>query len=459
MYQKNKHIHFVGIGGIGMSGIAELLLNLGYKVSGSDLKESTITRRLQDLGGIVHPGHDPSYISGAEVLVTSSAVGRENPEVKAALDQQIPVIPRAEMLAELMRLKKYGIAIAGSHGKTSTTSLVSWILAAADFDPTVVIGGQVDSLGSNAKMGTGEFLVAEADESDGSFLHLAPVLEVVTNIDLEHLEYYKDLEEIKKIFLEFIHKVPFYGAAVLCRDDANIVELLPHIRKRVITYGLDSQADLQARNLRTEGFATTFQVWWQDRELGEVKLGLPGTHNVLNSLAAIAVSLELEIPFAVIAGALATFSGVQRRLQIKGKKRDITVIDDYGHHPTEIKAILSTLREVWPEHRLVVFFQPHRYSRTKALFQDFSTAFQEADLLYVTEIYAAGEQPLPGISGRSLCDAMAKAGKNACFVEDPANFGAYVTGDLEKGDIVLTLGAGDVWKVGEEILYQMVEAA
>lgn len=459
MYQKNKHIHFVGIGGIGMSGIAELLLNFGYKVSGSDLKESTITRRLQDLGGIVYLGHDPSYISGAEVVVTSSAVGRENPEVKAALDHQIPVIPRAEMLAELMRLKKYGIAIAGSHGKTSTTSLVSWVLAAADFDPTVVIGGQVDSLGSNAKMGTGEFLVAEADESDGSFLHLAPVLEVVTNIDLEHLEYYKDLKEIKKIFLEFINKVPFYGAAVLCRDDANIAELLPQIRKRVITYGLDPQADLQASNLRTEGFATAFQVWWQGRELGEVRLGLPGTHNVLNSLAAIAVALELEIPFAVIAEALATFSGVQRRLQIKGKKREITVIDDYGHHPTEIKAILNTLREVWPENRLVVFFQPHRYSRTEALFRDFSTAFQEADLLYVTEIYAAGEAPLPGISGRSLCDSVEKAGQDARFVEDVANFGAYVTGDLEKGDIVLTLGAGDVWKVGEDILYQMVEAA
>ncbi len=443
-----------------MSGIAELLLNLGYKVTGSDLKQSLITRRLKDLGGTVYLGHDPDHINGAEVLVTSSAVGWDNPELRSALERHIPVVPRAEMLAELMRLKKYGIAVAGSHGKTSTTSLVSWILAAADFDPTVVIGGQVNSLGSNAKMGAGEFLVAEADESDGSFLHLAPVLEVVTNIDLEHLEFYKNIEEIKKIFLEFINKVPFYGAAILSIDDVNIAELLPYIRKRVITYGLSEQADLQAKNLRTAGFSNTFQVWWQGAELGTVNLGLPGKHNVLNSLAAIAIALELEIPFARIAVALNTFSGVQRRLEIRARGRGITVIDDYGHHPTEIKAVLGTLREAWPGHRLVVIFQPHRYSRTSALFQDFCTAFREADQLYLTEIYGAGEKPVPGISGQVLGEAIKKQGqKRVCFVRNLEKLADDVAADLRQGDVVLTLGAGDVWKVGEGILNQMTIAA
>lgn len=443
-----------------MSGIAELLVNLGYKVSGSDLKQSSITRRLQELGSKVYLGHDPDNISGAEVLVTSSAVGRDNPELKAALKHNIPVVPRAEMLAELMRLKKYGIAVAGSHGKTSTTSLVSWILAAADLDPTVAIGGQVNSLGSNAKMGTGEFLVAEADESDGSFLHLAPALEVVTNIDLEHLEFYKNIEEIRKVFLEFINKVPFYGAAVVCLDDENIARILPHIKKRVITYGLNGAADLQAHNIRTAGFSSTFWVRWKGIELGEVYLGLPGRHNVLNSLAAIAIALELEISFNKITAALSSYSGVERRLQIKGKKKGITVIDDYGHHPTEIKAILSTLREVWTGHRLVVIFQPHRYSRTSALFQDFSTAFQEADQLYLTEIYPAGEKPIPGVSGRNLCEAIKESGrKNSCFVRDLSSLPGDIAADLRQGDVVLTLGAGDVWKAGEEILYQMTEAA
>lgn len=460
MYKKNKHIHFVGIGGIGMSGIAELLLNQGYRVSGSDLRESSITRRLQGLGGTVHFGHAPEHIDGAEVLVTSTAVGRDNPELNAALENNTPVIPRAEMLAELMRLKKYGIAVAGSHGKTSTTSMVSWILAAADLDPTVVIGGQVNSLGSNAKMGRGEFLVAEADESDGSFLHLAPVLEVVTNIDLEHLEFYQNIEEIRDIFMKFINKVPFYGAAVVCRDDPNIARLLPDIRKRVITYGLHEDADLQAKHIKTTGFANTFEVWWKGAELGEVRLGVPGRHNVLNSLAAIAIALELEIPFASISEALRSYSGVQRRLQVKNERKGVTIIDDYGHHPTEIRAILETLREVWPGRRLVVIFQPHRYSRTSALFQDFCSSFEEADQLYVTEIYPAGEEPLPGVSGLRLYQAIEEKNRQKVrFAKNLDNAASEVAADLKEGDVVLTLGAGDVWKAGEAIIYQMTEAA
>ncbi len=460
MYKKNKHIHFVGIGGIGMSGIAELLLNQGYRVSGSDLRESSITRRLQGLGGTVHFEHAPEHIDGAEVLVTSTAVGRDNPELNAALENNTPVIPRAEMLAELMRLKKYGIAVAGSHGKTSTTSMVSWILAAADLDPTVVIGGQVNSLGSNAKMGRGEFLVAEADESDGSFLHLAPVLEVVTNIDLEHLEFYQNIEEIRDIFMKFINKVPFYGAAVVCRDDPNIARLLPDIRKRVITYGLHEDADLQAKHIKTTGFANTFEVWWKGAELGEVRLGVPGRHNVLNSLAAIAIALELEIPFASISEALRSYSGVQRRLQVKNERKGVTIIDDYGHHPTEIRAILETLREVWPGRRLVVIFQPHRYSRTSALFQDFCSSFEEADQLYVTEIYPAGEEPLPGVSGLRLYQAIEEKNRQKVrFAKNLDNAASEVAADLKEGDVVLTLGAGDVWKAGEAIIYQMTEAA
>lgn len=436
-----------------MSGIAELLLNLGYKVSGSDLRKTDITARLEGLGGVVHQGHKAEWIDGADVVVTSSAVKNDNPEVIAAGEAHIPVIPRAEMLAELMRLKKYGIAIAGSHGKTSTTSLTGWVLAQAGLDPTIVIGGKVNSLGSNAKLGEGEFLVAEADESDGSFLQLSPVVEVVTNIDLEHLDFYKDIEEIKDIFLQFINKIPFYGAVILCLDDPHIAELLPQIKKRVITYGLSAQADLYARDLRTDGLTSHFEVCSEREVLGEVCLASPGEHNVLNSLAAIAVGLELEIPFQDISSALTTFSGVQRRLQIKGEARNITVIDDYGHHPTEIKATLAALRDAWPRRRLVVLFQPHRYSRTQGLFKEFCTAFHEADLLVLTSIYAASEQPISGVSAEKLQVAIKEHGqKHVLYVEDIQQMPEKVIPVLCDGDIVLTLGAGNIYQIGEKIL-------
>jgi len=454
MYRKEKHIHFVGIGGIGMSGIAELLLNLGYPISGSDLQESEITRRLQALGGIIHIGHDKAWVAGADVVVTSSAVGTDNPEVQEALDAHIPVIPRAEMLAELMRLSKFGIAIAGSHGKTTTTSMVGWLLAQARLDPTVVIGGKVDCLGgSNAKLGAGDFLVAEADESDGSFLKLAPVLEVVTNIDFEHLDFYSSIDEIKSLFVEFIDKIPFYGAAILCLDDPNVAAILPEIKKRILTYGLTSQANIYARNITTNGLTSCFEVCRDNEILGEISLSLAGVHNIYNALATVTVGLELDIPFAVIAAALQSFSGVHRRLQIKGERKKITVVDDYGHHPTEIRATISALRDAWPKRRVVVLFQPHRYSRTKFLAEDFYTAFHEADVLLLTEIYGAGETPLPGVTAEALLEGIKKHGHRHAFFE--SSFDRLIESALDMlnpGDVVLTLGAGNIWQAGESLL-------
>ncbi len=453
MYKKNKHIHFVGIGGIGMSGIAELLLNLGYRVSGSDLSTTDITKRLEELGGVVYKGHDASCIAGAEVVVTSTAVRKDNPEVLAAIEAGVPVIPRAEMLAELMRLKKFGIGIAGSHGKTSTTSLVGAVLAEANLDPTVVIGGKVNSLGTNAKLGEGEFLVAEADESDGSFLHLTPVVEVVTNIDLEHLDYYANIEEIKEVFLQFINKIPFYGAAILCLDNENIAELLPEIKKRVITYGLTAQADIHTRKIDKLGFGCRFDVCAGRDVLGEITLQFPGIHNVYNALAAVAVGLELEIDFPTIAAGLSQFTGVQRRLQLKGEQKNITVIDDYGHHPTEIRATLSALKDAWPDRRLVVLFQPHRYTRTQALFKEFCTAFHAADLLFLAEIYPASEQPIEGVNSESLASAIKERGQREVYlVETVDDLPQAALPLLVDGDVVVTLGAGNVYRAGEELL-------
>lgn len=348
--------------------------------------------------------------------------------------------------------------MAGSHGKTSTTSLVGSILAEAGLDPTVVIGGKVNSLGSNAKLGEGEFLVAEADESDGSFLQLSPVVEVVTNIDLEHLDYYNDIDAIKDVFLEFINKIPFYGAAVVCLDDANIASLLPHIKKRVITYGLSAQADLSGRQLSTSGLESKFEVCFGGDVLGEITLTSPGRHNVLNSLASIAVGLELEIPFPVIARALAKFEGVQRRLQIKGETGNITIIDDYGHHPTEIRATLSALRDAWPSRRLVVLFQPHRYTRTQGLFNEFCTAFHDADILMLTEIYPASESPIPGVTAENLAAGIKEHGQRQVFVvEKIEDLVDEVLPMLEKDDIVLTLGAGNIWRAGEQLLVKLSE--
>jgi UDP-N-acetylmuramate--alanine ligase len=453
MYRKSKRIHFVGIGGIGMSGIAELLANLGYQVSGSDLSQSRITDNLEELGCIVHIGHNRDWVTGADVIVTSSAISEDNPEVEAARSAGIQVIMRAEMLAELMRLAKYGIAIAGSHGKTSTTSMVSWIMAEAGFDPTIVVGGKVDSLGGNAKLGEGDFLVAEADESDGSFLKLSPVLEVVTNIDLEHLDYYRDIEHVKDSFRQFIDKIPFYGAAIICLDDPNIVALLPEITKRVITYGLTRQAELYAEEITFAEGRIHFVVKDRAGTLGAVDLAPPGIHNVYNALAAIGVALELEIPFPVISGALRSFAGVQRRMQHKGTVDGITVVDDYGHHPTEIRATLGAIKQAWPDKRLVVLFQPHRYSRTQGLYNEFLTCFHSADILVMTDIYAASEQPIEGVSTGQLLEDIGRHGqRHTSYVAEVNEVAAAVQTMVQPGDLVLTLGAGNIVRAGEDLL-------
>jgi UDP-N-acetylmuramate--alanine ligase len=455
MYRKKYHIHFVGIGGIGMSGIAELLLNLNYKVSGSDLKCSEITDRLQSLGGTVYEGHVAEQIAGADVVVVSSAIDPSNPEVHAAIQAAVPVIPRAEMLAELMRLK-YSIAVAGAHGKTSTTSLVASILAAGGLDPTVVIGGKLKSIGSNAVLGKGDYIVAEADESDGSFLKYSPAIAVVTNIDREHLDFYKDLDDIKRVFLSFIDRIPFYGLAVLCLDNEAVQDLIPHVRKRFTTYGMNPQADLQAREVVLDGLTSRFTVTRQAETLGEIVLTLPGLHNVYNSLAAMAVGLELGIDFAKIKKALERVEGVQRRLEIKGEAQQITVVDDYGHHPTEIKTTLEAMTHGWPGRRKVVVFQPHRYSRTKALFDDFTRSFYRCDVLLVLPIYAASEKPIEGVESRTLCDSIRAHGhKDVRYAEDVEAALAQLADIVMPGDVVLTLGAGNVYRLGERLVERL----
>ena len=452
MYPRFQHIHFIGIGGIGMSGIAEVLLNLGYRVSGSDLKETEITRRLESLGGKLFYGHQPENIQGAEVVVTSSAVRPNNPEVLAARTALLPVIPRAEMLAELMRLK-YGVAVAGAHGKTTTTSMVAHVLAYGGLDPTVVIGGRLNSWGSNARLGQGAFLVAEADESDGSFLHLSPSIAVVTNIDLEHLDFYKDLEHIKATFLDFLNRLPFYGLAILCLDDPHIPALIPKLQKRYRTYGLTAQADLQAREVKQNGLSTQYRLYSGGKEWGEIRFKIPGLHNVYNSLAAIAVGFELEIPFQKIQEAFDCLEGVQRRFQIRGEFRGITVLDDYGHHPTEIRATLNALRGCWPERRIVVVFQPHRYSRTKALFDEFTTSFYQADCLFLLPIYPAGEDPIDGVDSEHLLEGIKEKGhREVGLFSTRAEVIPSLLGMLKSGDVLVTLGAGDVWKIGQEIV-------
>ncbi|MFW5874755.1 MAG: UDP-N-acetylmuramate--L-alanine ligase [bacterium] len=451
MYRKQYHIHFVGIGGIGMSGIAELLLNLGYGVSGSDITDSDSTRRLQDLGGNIFIGHSPENIRGADVVVTSSAVKQDNVEVSAAQAASIPVIPRAEMLAELMRLK-YSVAVAGAHGKTSTTSMLAGVLEAGGLDPTVVIGGKLKSIGSNAVLGRGDFIVAEADESDGSFLKFSPTISVITNIDLEHLDFYRDLEQIKQVFLEFIDRLPFYGLAVLCLDNEHVQDLIPGIKKRCITYGLSAQADFQAAAVTFNGEKSRFSVYYMGRRLGEVTLNLPGRHNIANALGAIAVGYELEIPFDTMRAALENLAGVQRRLEVKAEIKGIKIVDDYGHHPTEIKTTLEAIQTSWPNRRLVVVFQSHRYTRTKALFDRFARSFYQSDILVVMPIYAANEEEIQGIDHHALCSAIRAHGhKRAYAADDMESALEHLEQILEKGDIVLTLGAGNVWQVGDAL--------
>jgi UDP-N-acetylmuramate--alanine ligase len=454
MFKKIKHIHFVGIGGIGMSGIAEVLLNLGYRVTGSDLKESDTTKRLRQLGGEILIGHRAENVTEPHVVVISSAVKKDNVEVVAARERQIPVIPRAEMLAELMRLK-YAVAIAGAHGKTTTTSMVATVLAAGGVDPTVVIGGKLNSLGSNAKLGQGEFLVAEADESDGSFLKLTPTIAVVTNIDEEHLDFYKDIAEIKDAFLAFINKVPFYGVSILCLDERHIQSLIPLVQKRCLTYGMSTQADCHARDVVLMPLGSKFRVVNHSGDLGWFELAVPGLHNVSNSIAAIAVARELDIDLEVIRKALKDFSGVQRRFQIKGEVKEIMVVDDYGHHPTEIRATLAAARTAVGR-RVVCVFQPHRFTRTKHLLEEFFTAFNQADRVIIMDIYAAGEQPIHGVSGQAVYEGVKRYGhKDAAYIAGRDEVIEHLLTTLRPGDLLLTLGAGDVWKIGERVLEKL----
>lgn len=454
MLRRYQHVHFVGIGGIGMSGIAEVLLNLGYKVTGSDLNSSPLTKRLSSLGAKVYIGHQPQHIEGTDVVVVSSAVKDDNIELQAAHQKQIPVIPRAEMLAELMRMK-FSIAVAGSHGKTTTTSMVAEILDKVGLDPTVVLGGRLDTLGSNARLGQGDFLVAEADESDRSFLKLFPTIAILTNIDREHLDCYSDLEDIKEAFIDFANKVPFYGTAILCLDEPNIQSIMPKIKRKRLTYGLSSQADLTAAHIKLDAFKSEFAVTYKANKLGKLKLQVPGIHSIYNALAAIEAALDIGIDFSAIKEALQHFKGADRRMQKKGDIKDILIIDDYGHHPTEIQATLSALKKGW-HRRIIVVFQPHRYTRTKFLLPDFGRSFYDADSVIVSEIYPAGEVPIEGIKGRLIADEIKAFGhKNVIFIENIKEIAPFLLDIVKPGDIVLTLGAGDVWKVAEHFLKLM----
>ncbi len=482
MYKRFEKIHFVGIGGVGMSGIAEVLNNLGYKISGSDLKESETTARLRGQGIVITIGHKPENVKDADVVVISSAVSSYNPEVEAARKLSVPVIPRAEMLAEIARLK-YAVLVAGAHGKTTTTSLIASVLGEGPFDPTVVIGGKLKGIGSNARLGQGEFLVAEADESDGSFLKLSPTIAVVTNIDREHMDFFKTVDEIKNAFLLFINKIPFYGLSILYGDNEHIKELLPKVQRRFITYGLSEHLDLIAKDIKTDGSRTTFEAVLNGKSLGHFEVPLFGAHNVCNCLAAIAVANELEMNMEDIQKALKHFSGVQRRFEIKGMVSGIKIIDDYGHHPAEIMATLKAAKEAMIQGkesrvksqelrvkknkskllthnsklqtaggRLVVLFQPHRFTRTRDLFNEFCYAFTDADKVILMDIYPAGERPLEGINSENLLKGIKNTGKDVEYVKDRTEILTRLKQELREGDTLLTLGAGDVWKTGEEFL-------
>ena len=466
MFAKIQRIHFVGIGGIGMSGIAEVLLNLGYRISGSDLKKSAVTERLAALGATTFEGHAAANIAGADVVVTSSAISVDNPEVAEARRLHVPVIQRAEMLAELMRLK-YGIAIAGMHGKTTTTSMVAAVLAAGGLDPTVVVGGRVDAMGSNARLGKSQYLVAEADESDRSFLKLSPILSVVTNIDREHMDCYRDMKDVRRTFLEFMERVPFYGMVVGCDDDEALRRLLPRVHRRVTTYGTSQGSDFLIRMETSQaalaagehGPLVRFQVTYKEKDLGEFTLHVPGTHNVLNATAAIAVGTALDIPADQIRSALDGFRGVDRRFQLKGKAAGVSVIDDYGHHPTEIRATLAAARQCGFR-RVHVIFQPHRFTRTRDLMDEFTTAFADADTLCLLDIYPASEKPIEGITAEVLASGIMGAGKRSvAYAPSFSDAVATVAALAQPGDMVLTLGAGSVSQLGAMILEKLETAA
>jgi UDP-N-acetylmuramate--alanine ligase len=455
VFKRIQKIHFVGIGGVGMSGIAEVLLNQGYQITGSDLKLSPVTERLVSLGATIFEGHRAESLNSADVVVTSSAVRVDNPEVMEAHRRQIPIIPRAEMLAELMRLK-YGITVAGTHGKTTTTSMVATILQRAGMDPTVVVGGRLNSLGSNAKLGTGDLMVVEADESDRSFLMLSPTLAIVTNIDEDHMESYAGLDDLKAAFLQFVNKVPFYGAAIVCLDEGNIQSIIPSIKRRIISYGFGSQADLHILNPTYKGLQSQFQLRYRGEMLGQFQLNIPGKHNILNAAAAAAVGLDLGLSPTQIRTALESFSGADRRFQIKGHSEGILFVDDYAHHPTEIKATLEAARNLG-DHRIVVIFQPHRYSRTRYCFEDFARSFYQADVLILSAIYPAGEEPIEGISSEKLAEAIERYGhKNVRSIADLNEIASVVEAEMAAGDLVVTMGAGNVWRVGEQLLQSLV---
>jgi UDP-N-acetylmuramate--alanine ligase len=460
VFAKIQRVHFIGIGGIGMSGIAEVLLTLGYKVSGSDLRSTPVTQRLAALGATVYEGHRAENVQGAEVVVTSSAVPRGNPEIAESRRRHIPVIQRAEMLAELMRLK-YGIAVAGMHGKTTTTSMVGAALQAGGLDPTIIVGGRVDALGSNARHGKSQYLVAEADESDRSFLKLSPIISVVTNIDREHLDTYRDLADIEETFIDFMDRVPFYGTVVVCNDNEPLRQLLPNVQRRVVTYGMRDDSDFRITQVETlapdGGPASRFRVHLHGAALGDFRLHVPGVHNVLNATAAIAVGVGLEIAPDKIREALEHFRGVDRRFQLKGRVAGVSVVDDYGHHPTEIKATLAAARQCGFK-RIHVIFQPHRYTRTHALLDEFGTAFGDADSVLVLDIYAASEQPIEGISGEVVAQKISRIGRrDARYVASFPEAAAAAAAQSEPGDLILTLGAGSVSQLGPQVLGQLRE--
>ena len=459
-----RHIHFIGIGGVGMGGIAEVLINLGYAIQGSDVRQNLITERLASLGGKIFLGHDPNHIGLADVVVVSSAIASNNPEIIEATHRRIPVIQRAEMLAELMRFRS-GIAVAGTHGKTTTTSLIASMLAEGGLDPTFVIGGRLANADANAKLGEGEYLVAEADESDASFLHLQPVIALVTNIDADHLESYEgDFGRLKQAFADFLHNLPFYGLAVVCNDDSNIRELIPNVGRRVLTYGISEGSDVRAENAQSVGLSSSFVVHRADHKPLELKVNLPGSHNMLNSLAAVSVATELGVSDEAIKKALLEFSGIDRRFQILGTRTTrnglVTFVDDYAHHPTEIAVTLEATRQAWPGNRVVVVFQPHRYTRTHALMDDFSQVLSRADVLLLTDTYSAGEKPILGADGRALARAVRSRGRvEPVFVEDLQALPSVIEGVIEAGDIVLMLGAGTIGALAQGLPDQLAVKA
>jgi len=451
MFKNIKKVHFVGIGGIGMSGIAEILLNRGFEVSGSDKSLSEITRRLSDLGMKIYEGHSPENLTDADVLVYSSAVTIDNPEVQAAVKRKIPIIKRAEMLAECMRMQ-YGIGIAGTHGKTTTTSMVGLTLTEGKLDPTIIVGGKLSGLGgTNARLGNGEFIVVEADEFDRTFLKLTPTIAAITTLESEHLDTYKDLEDIKSAFIEFVNKVPFYGFVVLCLDEPALQDIIPQINKKIITYGLTVQADLRATDIEFKNFTSSFNVKYYDEELGRLTLKIPGIYNVKNSLVAVSIAKELGVPFSTIKKALESFTGVYRRFEVKYNEK-IMVVDDYAHHPTETSATLAGIRSGWSR-RLVAVFQPHLFSRTRDFYQEFGRSFLNSDVFICTDIYPAREEPIEGVTGELIADAARSFGhKNVIYVENK-NDVIKVLNDIKRdGDIMVTMGAGDIWKIGEKFV-------